>query len=278
LKIKLGNGLGLVATLSLSLAILVVLPPIPIIRQVIAVTFLLLVPGFTTSLALFPACWPLKGIERLSLSLGISFVVVPLLGLAAAHSPLGFTLEKVAILNLSYVIIIALVALLRLRKLPKIERFNINIKLKIYEKGTSHLDKYLSILFVFILFVSFASFIYLLSMQSKTEKFTEFYIIDINGVTGDYPRVMKVEQESTLTLVIVSHEGRETHYRIEIYLNNDKIRKIDDVRLDNGQKWEETITITPTNRGEGQQLKLMLFKDDDSEPALNPLWLNINVV
>ncbi len=66
-------------------------------------------------------------------------------------------------------------------------------------------------------------------------------------------------------------------YRIEMYLNDNIIKDIDNILLGDGQKWDEEVIVKPVNVGDGQQLKLMLFKGENSQLTYNPLLLKIDV-
>lgn len=59
------------------------------IRMILGLIMVLFLPGSALVAALFPAKDDLDGIERLALGLGLSFAIVPLIGLGAKLHTLG---------------------------------------------------------------------------------------------------------------------------------------------------------------------------------------------
>ncbi len=114
-------------------------------------------------------------------------------------------------------------------------------------------------------------------MPQKNERFTEFYIVDAEGLTEKYPREIIFGETSELSIVVVNHEGIAINYKIEVSLNDRNVNEIDDLHLEDGEKMVETLEIKPEVKGESQKLSFFLYKDGNSEPLFEPLFLWINV-
>ena len=67
------------------------------LRVVPAIAFVLFLPGYLATSALFPRTGDLSGPERLALSLGLSMAIVPLIGLALNFTPWGIRLEPIVV-------------------------------------------------------------------------------------------------------------------------------------------------------------------------------------
>ena len=47
--------------------------------------------------------------------------------------------------------------------------------------------------------------------------------------------------------------------------------------LEHDEKWEETVSFTPARVGDNQKTEFLLYKNEESEPYLEPLHLWVNV-
>jgi len=71
--------------------------PLVIARWVLGSLFILFLPGYTLIEALFPKRSDLDAIERLSLSIGLSLAITPLIGLLLNYTPWGIRLNPIII-------------------------------------------------------------------------------------------------------------------------------------------------------------------------------------
>ena len=81
--------------LAMLLIVLVLLAPNNIVRQVLGLVFVLFLPGYAATTALFPENDQIDGIERVALSFGLSIAIVPLIGLALNFTPWGIRLDPI---------------------------------------------------------------------------------------------------------------------------------------------------------------------------------------
>lgn len=98
------NGLvfGLSATL-----------PFSLIRIALAFVFVLYLPGFVFVEMMFPKRSELRRYERISLSVGLSFAIVILIGLLLNFAPWGITQVTVVTSTSIFVMIVAFIAVVR---------------------------------------------------------------------------------------------------------------------------------------------------------------------
>lgn len=94
--------------------------PLVYLRYVLGAIFILYLPGYTVIKTLFPVKMPIKAstenldrIERIILSLGVSFVIVPIVGLLLDYSPWGIQLILVVLCLFAFSMIFASIALFR---------------------------------------------------------------------------------------------------------------------------------------------------------------------
>lgn len=98
------------------------------VRIAFGLLFALFFPGYALISALFPKREKLGGIERVALSFGLSIAVVPLIGLILNFTPWGIRLYPIVVSVTLFILIAAVFAWYRQRKLAPDQRFRVVIK------------------------------------------------------------------------------------------------------------------------------------------------------
>lgn len=179
-----------------------------------------------------------------------------------------------------------------------------NITLSRPNLGRNGLDRWLSIVLMVFILGLLVTIGYLITRPNGIEKYTEFYLLDINDQTTDYPtnftlengQVVSVEygnlstsvaeQWGRLTLVIVNYQGQNTTYSVTMQIDGmqmvipfqgEVVNQIGPISLAPGGKWEQEIGIVPEHTGNNQEVEIFLYKDGVTEPYLNlSLWINVD--
>jgi len=241
--------------------------------------FVLFFPGYALLSALFPRQGSLSGIERTVLSFGLSIAVTPLIGLILNYTPWGISLYPILISVTVFILVASAIAWYRQQRLPPAERFSVavNISLPKWRKMGS-VDKVLSISLVVVILAALGSLGYFIATPKVGEKFTEFYILSVDGKAENYPRQVMQGETMELIIGIVNHEHEVTSYRIDIEINGSQVEQIRSKTLAHGEKWEEVVSFIPQNSGKNQKVEFWLYKDDKTEPYFkDPLHLYIDV-
>lgn len=87
--------------------------PLVVLRWILGSAFVLFIPGYVTVETLFPKGRELNGIERFALSVGLSLILVMLIGLLLNYTPWGIRLTPIVISLTIFTIGLALAALVR---------------------------------------------------------------------------------------------------------------------------------------------------------------------
>lgn len=277
MKIKTRNELIPLNVLVLLLIVVIILLPSNSLRIALGLPFLLFFPGYTLVAALFPKRESLEAIERVALSFGLSIAVVPLIGLILNYTPWGIRLEPVLYSVTSFIFITSIVAWLRRKGLPEQERFGIKFQLKAPGWGRGTLDRVLSIILVVAVLGALGMLGYVIAAPKVGERFTEFYILGLSGKATDYPKEVRVGEEAKVIVGILNHEHEIVTYRVELKIDGVKNNEVGPILLANEQKWEEIVSFTPDKTGDNQKVGLMLYKNEEAEPCLEPLYLWIDV-
>lgn len=246
---------------------------------IIGLPYALFVPGYLVTAALFPKADDINGLTRISFSVGLSIIIVPLIGLLQNNFPWGIRLLpmmlSLAIFNMAFMGL----GWFRRNKLPEEQRFTLTVridltKLKEKPKVIKIID--LAILAVILLILAFLFFI-LLSPKSNSG-FTEFYITGPKGVAADYPDQLKAGEDGTVKLTVVNKENQETSYRIEIRVDGELNQSINRISLENHAKWEKNISFNVKKANETAKVEFFLFRGNTDTAPYRQLSLRVKVL
>ncbi len=185
------------------------------IRVIFGLPFVIFIPGYLLTFALFPGKKDIDLIERMALSFGLSIAIVPLIGLILNYTPFGIRLEPIIVSLTSLVFILSAIAIWRWYRLDEKERFTISFNIELPE---DKVDKVLTIALAFSIILSIALLVYIISTPHQGEKFTEFYILGPNGKAENYPTNLSTNETGNVIVGIVNHERQLINYTVEIWL------------------------------------------------------------
>ena len=144
-------------------------------------------------------------------------------------------------------------------------------------KRISRPDKALSIVLAFSILAAIGILAYTLATHGdgEREKFTEFYLLDSQGTTDDYPQKLLVGYPGEVILAIRNHERQDTYYYVEVRLDGTETQRIGPIRLADEKGWEGDVTFVPTKAGK-QRVEFQLYKEEGPEPYRDLyLWLDV---
>ncbi len=224
---KFKNELLIVIILSVLLILIISFFQIDVLRIILGLLLVLFFPGYTLIAALFPKKDDLSGIERVALSFGLSIAVVPLIGLILNYTPWGIRLYPVLFSITLFVIIMSTIAILRRSQLPPDNRFAVSINWNISGwMGGGWLNKTLSVLLILSILTAIGTLSYVIAKPKVGEKFTEFYILGLEGKVENYPKEAVLGEEVKVISGIVNWEFEETSYLVEISIDGLKVAEI----------------------------------------------------
>ncbi len=278
MRIKPGNELAAIDILSILLIIIITLLPSNPLRIVLGLPFILFFPGYTLIAALFPKKADLGSIERVALSFGLSIAVAPLIGLILNYTPWGIKLYPILVSITLFILATSGAAWYRRHKLPEEERLSISFNVNLSQwTAMSGWDKVLSIVLVASILGAIGTLAYVIITPKAGEKFTEFYVLGLDGKADNYPDELTVGEEGKVILGIVNHEHEDgLTYRVEILIDGEGNSTIRPPALDHDQKWESEVSFIPQELGDDQKVKFILYRNGDEEPYRSLyLWLDV---
>lgn len=267
--------------------IFVMLPSlhINVLKIIIGLPILLFLPGYTLISALFPGKYDLDTIERLSLSLGLSIAIVPLVGLVLNYTSWGIRLIPVMASLVIFIVIMAMIAAYRRQDSGEyaytVEFAGIyrSARSLIKVKHESRLDLIITVALVFSILLSTVVFVYALVSPEQGEKFTEFYILGPQGTADNYNTQLVRGESMDVTLGIINREYVPATYSVVVKLGNETIDtqdRLQQITLEPNEKWEQNISFTPDITGENK-LQFLLYKDNNNTGAYRDLHLWVNI-
>ena len=304
MRIKVGNGLIPLNLLVLLLIAVIILLPSTSLRIALGLPFLLFLPGYTLTAALYPKKEGIDAIERVALSFGLSIAVVPLIGLALNYTPWGITVESVLYSVASFIFITSIIAMLRRTRLHEQERFCIESRLKLSGWGGSALSKSLSIMLLVSILGALGALGYVLVTPKLGERLTEFYILGPDSTAQGYPDEFVMDgdevvlvrydgdetqevasERGKIILGIVNREYEDATYLIRVSIDGETVRinfgkdeldKIGPIELAHEEKWEHEIGFAPQHVGNNQKVEFVLYKNEALYFEYPPhLWIDV---
>jgi len=277
LRIKLASGLLLLNLLVIALVAAITFIPDNVLRIILGIPFVLFFPGYALVVALFPGKGRMDSIERVAYSFGLSLAVVPLTALVFNYTPWGISLEPILYCVSSFTLITSVIAWVRWRRLPKGEQFVVEFHPVLPGWVGGARVRLLSIILVIVIVGGVAALGYTAAVPRVGERFTEFYILGLEGGASGYIRELAVGEEGSVILDIVNHEKAEVSYRVEVTIDGERNTEVGPVVLGDEQKWEEIIGFAPKQAGKNQKVEFWLYKNEDSEPHMKPIYLWLDV-
>ncbi|MDA0524660.1 DUF1616 domain-containing protein [Methanococcoides alaskense] len=258
------------------------------IRTILGLPMVLFLPGYALIAALFPKKDDLDGIERVALSFGLSIAVVPLIGLGLNYTPWGIRLLPILVSLSFFTVVMCVVAVLRRRVLPEDEEFSVpfsaaylSLREELSKKPDNRLDRILSIILVLSILASIVTLAYVVVTPKEGEKFTEFYILGMDGMADGYPTNFTLGQSGNVLVGVVNHEYEITDYSLELLLENDS-SSVEHERLyltlGHNETWEGELSFTPESVGEDMKLQFLLYKNGNMTVPYRDLHLWIDVM
>jgi uncharacterized membrane protein len=195
------------------------------IRIILGLPFLLFIPGYLLSFALFPfrkTHHVIDTIERIAISFALSLAIVPIIGLVLNNTPWGLQLVSILLSLIVFIFGIGLIDLYRWIRIPHEERFTTTITISL-PKLKKNLDTVLTIILAVSIILAPISLIYIMLTPKIEKPFTEFYILSPEGIAGDYQRSLALGEDTSVIIGIKNHEHKTINYTIEIWLLNQTI-------------------------------------------------------
>lgn len=296
---KTPNDLILINLLTVILILSVVVAESNPLRIIIGLPLLAFFPGYVLTAAIFPRPG-METLKRLGISLALSAGIVPVNGLLLNTTPWGLSFESVMFSTALFIFATSFIAWLRRKKIQSGAPAGQIPHFKLPYWGAGAVSKVLAVVLAVVVLGSAGLLGYAVAGPRVEQKFTEFYILGLDGNPRGYPKtflwdgtqfsavelddgkVLNVT-EGILTLVIANHERQTANYLVrltangepvKIYYDGKELAETGPVSLDDGGQWRGKIGFAPLPAPDAQKIEFHLFKDgspDFAQPLI--LWV-----
>ena len=279
MSVKLKDELIALNVLSLFLFLCILFLPDNPLCIIPGIPFVIFLPGYSLIAALYPRKTRISGRERIIWSIGLSVAIVTLIGLCLNLIPPGISLIPAVVSITSFIFIMSVVAWYRRRSLVEYERFSVSITLSspLRRREQTTLDRVLFISLILTILSAVFVIGYKITTPVPEEKYTEFYILNIEGNASNYPDQVKIGEEAKVIIGITNSEHDEMAYRLEVTVDGVLCNTIGGITLGNSETKQTGVAFNFSHAGDNQKVEFTLYRKDEVRPLVTPLHLWIDV-
>ena len=292
LALALVGGLLLVALVGIAESVAVpawLRTVVQVLRLPLGLAYVLFVPGWCLTAALFARADDLDGIERVGLGLGLSVAWVSLLALILDRLPWGLRLWPILLGELASCVVFAAVALWRRIRQSAGEAHapQLDWRPRVWWRGLPRLDRRIYVFCAAALLVAALAAAWIFLVPSPDEFMTEFYILGKGGQAEDYPREAVPGEVLTATMGIHNLERGTMTYRAEVWAVDPwedlaaLVEGPDTFTLVRDQTVEVEVAWAMPWPGQDQTVEFRLYRDPEVPVAVTEsyrllrLWLDV---
>jgi len=257
--------------------------PLPTLRILLGIFFVLFIPGFAIQTALFPGRSDLDPLVRAGFSFGLSIAVIPLAFLVLDALGLGIQFWSIALLLTLIILASLLMAVIRRRRLPETEKVGFNLSLDVRGWWASQ-DRVFRVLYIILALALVTATVsgVAVSLEKPGKPFTEFYLLDSQGLSEDYPREATAGKPIVFNLGIANHEGQPGQYNIVAVragAQSTALATAGPVSLADGAVWQGSLTFAMAQAGDGQEVEFLLERVGSPWPYRTlRVWVNVDAL
>jgi len=249
------------------------------LRIPFSLIILLFLPGYALIAVMFPKMGEISGIERFTLSVGLSVAITVFDGFAISvtsylfrPTPLILTLSVITVFLLLLTVIIRTLTLEDKRYFVDYRGFIESLRAD--DEKMSDIERMLFIALIGSIIIASSMLIYA-KLTFEDEEFSALYILGPDGKAGGYQKNFHIGESETITIGVESYEHATTDYTLQVKLGTGVLetRKI---TLAHKEKWIEDITFVPDRTGDRLKLEFVLYKDGKSYRSVH-LWVNSSI-
>ncbi len=262
------------------------LPILSPIRLFLGIVYVLWIPGYCLTAALFPAVDDLTKVERVGLSLGLSVACIPVIALLLDHLPWGLQLWPILLAEYVSTLIFMVIALWRRSRLPVDRVYTVDFtwQPRRWWQTLPAFEKRVFLIVSAAVLTAVIAVLWTFLVPSSAETMTEFYMLGKVGLAEDYPRQAIEGQELSTSLGLRNLEHSAHTYWVEVWVEDtwnpgrrQQVAGYGPLTLAHSANQEWLITWRMPWAGQDQQVHFLLFTDGRPEPYRRlRLFMNVD--
>lgn len=303
MKLKVLSEILIIDILTVLLVIFILVIPSTVARIIIGLPFFLFFPGYTFVSTFVVKKRVIGNIELLALSVGMSIVVVALIGFALNYTIWGIRLDPVLYSIAVFIFFTSAITLIRRAQISKINVITSGSTFNLLAWNRNRFNASLYIVLIIAITSVCGILLYAIAAPKIGERYSEFYILGIDGKAEDYPteydmnngQIIRVVYGNgtietgngfgIITLGIINHQQKPVAYQVKMTINGTAVNiefggknysMLGPIELAQGETWENELGIIPQHTGDNQKVELSLFEDNatTTEYTLH-FWIDV---
>jgi len=132
-------------------------------------------------------------------------------------------------------------------------------------------------LIVLIILATIGSLFYVINKPENSKPFSEFFLLDQNGKTANYPVTLTVGDQGHVIVTIVNHEGKGVSYAVQVKVDGQIKTELGPVILSDKAKWQSKVDFDAAETGDNQNVEFLLFENGETTTPVDTLklWFSI---
>lgn len=252
-----------------------------LLRIVLGLAYVLVIPGYCLSTALFPQVSDLNSIERAGLSIGFSIASVSILAIVLDRLSWGLHPWSILLGEFGMIGLFIAMTLWRRSKLP-IEA--IYVPRIAAQKSLAITDQRLYRLLIGGVLLIFGLAIWVFLTPTSDQFTTEFYILGPDRLIAGYPYQVKPNDQVSVTVGVINREKSELNYHFEVWVvdsldqnRRERVMQSTIFSLPSGKKYEQNVSWHMPWAGDAQRVDLLLFSNSDPAPFRQlRMWIDVH--
>jgi uncharacterized membrane protein len=225
---------------------------LPILQVILALPFILIVPGNAIIKAILPGSNP-KWLEKFLFAIGLSLAVVMLSGLVLYITPWGLQAASWTVILSAITLVASGIAIWRQQQIPV--------------KESNPWRIYLPFRQILLLGLAIVSVGFAVKLA-----FTPRSPQNIQGYTSLWILPGPQNQPNTLLIGINSQEFETVHYDLRLTFNGQLYQEWSDISLAPNTQWQQTVSM-PTGKG---QVEAILYRVDSPGVVYRRVSVTLN--
>lgn len=283
------------------------------VRIVLGLLFVLFAPGYAVVAALFPEGKRvvtsettenlpdvnIGGVERVTLSLGLSIGTVPLLALLLNLSPVSLELAPILAVLGGFTVLTSVVAVRRRLAIGPTRRFRVPYRRWLRSaRRTLSIDSPGGLVVALVVLASVliagVGFGQTVTLPQNTETYTELYVLsgtdDGVGQATNYTTNLASGEEHSVVVGMGNQERMSVDYTVIVRLQQMRVQgnttspigaeELDrfEVTVPHNRTVERSVSFTPTVTGERLRLQFLLYRGDvPSDPSVETAYREVHL-
>jgi len=249
------------------------------LRIILALPFAVFIPGYVLLSAVFPRQYDLDVVRRVIFSIGLSIVILPIIGLVLNYTPWGILPFPILVGTFLFIAVTTAIGWYRQRGLREEEKLTYTLEINLSRwRDLDRPGRTLVIIMAIAVLTAAGSLIYTINTPDRGDTYTEFYIRGHSDNATDLPRDAEAGQPVQVTVVVFNHEYQPADYHVDIMSDGNIISSLTTGTLEHEEQWQSETDFSLAAPGEDQKVEFILYMDTSSEPYFSePLHLYIDV-